>query len=477
MLSWAVAALIMLIVVPAQAVDEQVTVNAKKLVGKWLRQARAQGSQVGVEVRALSTGQPMLSLNADEPLNPASSIKILTTYAALLQLGDRYRWRTRFFLDGPLQAGTLDGDLVLAGGGDPKLVIEDLVAAMQSMQALGLTRIKGNLRLNNSLYAPPALQREVFDGQPTEPYNVWPDAAMLNFKSTKFVVSVAKREARLTFDPALAGVQVENQIKLIKGRCRYAANGLKIRERVGPSGPVLRVSGRYSRSCGQTEAFHAVLDHVRFSDALFRDAWQQLGGQWSGRAVRDTEKLDDTRQPWFVWVSPRTLADVITDINKFSNNVMTRQLMLQLAAEGREPTISEAAARRVVTTTLKLNGLALPGLIVDNGSGLSRRARVTAGGLNDVLSHAALSDYEVTFRESLPVVAVDGTMRRRLRSHPVAGQAWIKTGSLAGVRSMAGYVYSSTGNWYAATMIINGKGARKTRSVQDELIKWVFENG
>jgi len=116
-------------------------------------------------------------------------------------------------------------------------------------------------------------------------------------------------------------------------------------------------------------------------------------------------------------------------------------------------------------------------LVVDNGSGLSRRARVTAGGLNDVLSHAALSDYEVTFRESLPVVAVDGTMRRRLRSHPVAGQAWIKTGSLAGVRSMAGYVYSAAGNWLAVSMIINGKGARKTRSVQDELIKWVFENG
>ena len=476
-LFWLLALITLLLTNPALAAPELSARGAKKLVGKWLARAKADGSDVGLEVRSLASGKSVLELNADKPLNPASSIKVLTTYAALLQLGDRYRWQTRFFLDGTLEAGRLNGDLVMAGGGDPKLVIEDLVAAMQAMRTQGLQHILGDLRLNNSLYASADPQRKVFDGQPTEPYNVWPDAAMLNFKSTKFVVAPGKRGASLTLDPALAGVQIENQISLVKGRCRHAANGLTIRERVGPTGPVLRLSGRYSRACGQTQAFHAVLDHVQFSDALFRDAWQQLGGRWDGKAVRDTEPLAAQRPPWFVWTSPRTLADVISDINKFSNNVMTRQLMLQLAAVGREPSVDEAAARRLVTTTLKLNGLALPGLVVDNGSGLSRSARVTARGLNDVLSHAAESDYEVTFRKSLPVVAVDGTMRRRLRSHPVAGQAWIKTGSLSGVRSMSGYVYSKSGQWYAVTMMINGSAARRTRSVQDELIKWVYQNG
>ncbi len=415
------------------------------------------------------------------PLNPASSIKLLTTYAGLLQLGPDYTWKTAFHLDGSLTDGVLDGDLVMVGGGDPKLVIEDLEVIIGQLRARGLTTIAGDLRLNNALYARPLEPRDAIDGLLTEPYNVWPDAAMLNFKSTKFVVTPGRRGAQLELDPPLAGVRLENRISQVKGKCRHRASGLKIRERAGKTGAVIRVGGRFSARCGQSEAFHAVLNHVTFSDALFRAAWTAAGGTWKGKAVRERRSLsqitEQTGGPWYVWQSPRPMAQIITDINKFSNNVMTRQLMLQLAAENQEERVDEASGRRLVEAILRLNGLGLQGLVLDNGSGLSRQARISARGLTDVLLHASRGPHADTFRESLPIVGVDGTMRRQLRSHPIAGHAWIKTGSLAGVRSMAGYVAAQSGAEYVVSLIVNGPGARASYTVQNQLLQWLFKNG
>ena len=454
----------------------------QQLVGQWLQDVGAGGDQVSVQVRALDNGESLLAVNEAATLNPASSIKLLTTYAGLLQLGADYRWQTRFYLDGKLVNGVLQGDLVLVGGGDPKLVIEDLLAALGQMRSAGLRHITGDLRLDNALYATPAAARVVFDGQASEPYNVWPDAAMLNFKSTKFVVTPRRGKAELTLDPPLAGITVHNRIQLTRGGCRFRASGLSIREQM-PAGqtagaPLLEVGGRYSQGCGQGHSFHAVLDHVSFSGALFRAAWEQLGGRWDGLARREPRRQQPRSEaPWYTWQSPRTLADIVTDINKFSNNVMTRQLMLQLAAERGEPVVDEASARRQVTATLRLQGLALPGLVLDNGAGLSRHARVSAAGLTELLAHAAAGPFADVLRLSLPVVGVDGTMRARLRKHPVAGNGWIKTGSLADVRSMAGYVDAQSGRRYALALIVNGAGARASLPMQDRLLRWVYENG
>lgn len=452
----------------------------------WLAKAGAAASLVGVDVRSLDDGLSLLQRDPARLLNPASSIKLLTTYAALLLLGEDFRWQTQFRLDGELVDGVLNGDLVMKGGGDPKLVIEDLEVVIAQMRAAGLSVINGDLRIDNSLYATAPNRAASFDGQAAQPYNVWPDAAMLNFKSTKFVVTPSGNKAMLKLDPSLAGVKLENQIRLVSGRCRHRASGLQVRSRTGSQGSVLRVSGSYSRRCGQGHAFHAVLDHVRFSEALFRAAWEQAGGRWSGRARRaegadvDSSAAFAGTPAWLTWLSPRTLANIVSDINKFSNNVMTRQLMLQMAVEngsaGDAP-MDEASARRLVLAILRLNGLVLSGAVLDNGSGLSRRVRISAQGLTELLLHAARGPHADTLRESLPIVGVDGTMRRRLRKHPVAGKAWIKTGSLSGVRSMAGYVSARSGKRYALSLIVNGPGARASRTVQDSLIRWVYENG
>ncbi|MCO5107679.1 MAG: D-alanyl-D-alanine carboxypeptidase/D-alanyl-D-alanine-endopeptidase [Burkholderiaceae bacterium] len=444
-------------------------------IAAWLAEARVAPQQLGAIALPLDRGPALLAYGADEPLNPASTIKLVTTYAGLALLGPDYRWRTEARLRGVLREGVLHGDLVLRGGGDPKLVIEDLAEFVARMRAAGLEEIDGDLVLDDAIFDTGPRSVEDFDGEPSQPYNVRPFAALMNFKSARIVVRPGRGGAEIAFDPALAGVAVDNRVRLIGGPCRFGASGLRVRDGMRGDTPVVRVAGSYSRACGEQGVFAAMLDHRHFVHALFKAAWQAAGGRWAGGTR--IERGASTGEPWLVWDSPRTLADVVHDINKFSNNVMTRQLMLQLAAESGLRPATTADGRSVIRGWLNAQGLPTRGLALDNGSGLSRDSRASAAQLARLLRHAAAGPFADLIRESLPVAGIDGTMKARLAGEPIAGRAWIKTGSLDGVRSIAGYVQAASGRRYAVAMIVNGPNAASSRALQDEFLRWVYAHG
>lgn len=442
---------------------------------EWLQAARLAPQQVGAIALPLDGPPALLAHEASRPLNPASTIKLITTYAGLALLGPDYRWRTEARLRGRLEAGVLHGDLVLRGGGDPKLVIEDLTEFVGQMRAAGLEEIAGDLVVDDAIFDDGARSVDDFDGEPSQPYNVRPFGALMNFKAARIVVRPDRRRADLAFDPALADVAVDNRVRLVGGPCRFGAGGLQVRERGRADAPVVSVAGTYSRACGEQGVFAAMLDHRQFVHALFKAAWQAAGGRWAGRTR--IERGAAVGEPWLVWISPRTLAEVVRDINKFSNNVMTRQLMLQLAVEAGMQPATSADARRVMWGWLAAQGLQFPDLVLDNGAGLSRDARTSAAHLAQLLRHAASGPHAGLLRESLPVAGVDGTLQARFVGEPLAGRAWIKTGSLNDVRSIAGYVQAASGREYAVALIVNGPGAAASRSLQDRFLRWVHANG
>ena len=181
--------------------------------------------------------------------------------------------------------------------------------------------------------------------------------------------------------------------------------------------------------------------------------------------------------PWLLWQSPRSLADVVHDINKFSNNVMSRQLLLQLGhVSGAQPS-TLSAGREALRGWMVREGLSLPGLVLDNGSGLSRSTRISAAGMAQVLLHAAKSGHGDLLRESLPVLGIDGTMRFRMAGEPLAGRAWIKTGSLADVSTIAGYLDAVSGTRYAVVLFVNGPRPSGARRLQEEFLRWVYRHG
>lgn len=429
---------------------------------------------VSLDVRDARTGEKILSLNSHKPRNPASVIKILTTLSALEILGPSYQWHTRYLADGAIENGTLKGNLVMQGGGDPFLTIERFWRQVQSIRQRGIHTISGDLIIDHDYFDIAKHDRSAFDNQPDRLYNVGPDAALVNFSATTFTLSPLGNRIRVVADPPLAGLIIENDIKAKRGKCTHPESGWRIdgarrkNDRV-----IVKFVGSYPVGCGEHSISRAILSNHEYVFRLFKYLWMDSSGQILGSyrvsrtPDRATEILDHPSQP---------LADIITGINKYSNNVMSRQLFLGLDAEGQVRPGTLERSRQRIKDWLTANAMPMPGLFVDNGSGLSRDTRISADNLSQLLQHGWNSNYHAEFLSSFALSSLDGTMRKRLGEPGLQGRFRIKTGWLRGVRSMAGYINSRHNRPYTVVMIIQsdkvryGSGTR----IQDALLKWVY---
>jgi D-alanyl-D-alanine carboxypeptidase/D-alanyl-D-alanine-endopeptidase (penicillin-binding protein 4) len=204
---------------------------------------------------------------------------------------------------------------------------------------------------------------------------------------------------------------------------------------------------------------------------LFTRLWRELGGTFAG-GVRDADTPPGARR--LLAHRTQSLAEIVRDINKFSNNVMARQLFLALGAIALGAPASYEKSTRAVTQWLAARGLAFPELVLENGSGLSRTERISAKNLGQLLLVAQRAAIMPEYIASLPLVAVDGTMKKRLAGADVAGQAHIKTGTLSGVRAIAGYVLDAKGRTVVVVCLVNHERAPNAAVVQDALLKWVY---
>ena len=233
-------------------------------------------------------------------------------------------------------------------------------------------------------------------------------------------------------------------------------------------------AGRYSVDCGERVlVLHAhTISHVAYFDAVFRQLWRELGGSITG-VTQEGKKPDNARE-LLQWES-LTLAQIIRDINKYSNNVMARQLLISLTNGPTGTTMTKQAGAARAKSWLATMGINTQSIVIDNGSGLSRHERLSAESLSTVLHHEWKSPLMPEFIASLPIVGIDGTMSRSLTHSAVTMQAHIKTGSLNEVASMAGYVKAKSGRWISVVCMINHPEANKSRALFNELLEWIVE--
>jgi serine-type D-Ala-D-Ala carboxypeptidase/endopeptidase (penicillin-binding protein 4) len=429
-------------------------------------------SSVAVYVHEIGAARPVLAHGAERSLNPASSMKLVTTFAALDLLGPAHVWETEVYATGPMKGDVLHGDLVIRGSGDPKLTLESFWMLLRGLRARGVREIQGDLVLDRTLFAAADFDPAAFDGEPTRPYNTGPDALLVNYKAVTIhlVPEVEGRTVRVIADPLVPQLQVVNHLSLTDTPCGDWVSRLKLDVEGTNDAAQLTFAGTYSSDCGERSRSFSLLGHREYVAGLFIQLWRDLGGTLGG-SVRDGETPPHARLV-LVHRSP-TLAEVVRDVNKFSNNVMSRQLFLTLAAArgGAPATLARASA--VVHEWLKTRGLAIPELVIENGSGLSRVERISARSLGELLIEAFRSPVMPELVASLPLAAADGTMRKRLKTADVAGQAHIKTGSLVGVRSIAGYVLDGRGRRVVVVFIVNHPNAGASQAAQDALLRWV----
>lgn len=458
---------------PAFVAQAQLTLPPP--VAQALAAARIPSGSVAAVVQEVGAARASLSVNAAAPMNPASLMKLVTTYAALELLGPAYRWKTEAYAGGPLRDGLLEGDLALKGSGDPKLDLEAFWTLLRSLRGKGLREIRGDLVLDRSYFERAPGDSGRFDGDAFRPYNVLPDALLVNYNSLRFafVPEPERGAVRLYVVPRPPALEVVNTLRLAEGAC---PEGQAFRDLLKvtfePARPRAIFTGQYPASCGEKDLDVALLEPNDHVAGMMRQLWPEMGGAWSGAAregqVPPGARLLHTQE------SP-SLAEIVRDTNKFSNNIMARHIFLTLGAEDAGTPASSQKAFSAIRNWLARKGIAAPELVMENGSGLSRIERISAASLTGLLQAAWRSPVMPEFISSMPVAAVDGTMRRRLRGEGVAGQAHIKTGLLSDVRAMAGYVLDRSGRRHVVVMLVNHPSAYQTQPAMDALLRSVYE--
>jgi len=404
---------------------------------------------------------PRLAHRADVPVNPASLAKLATTFAGLELLGPAYTWSTPVYLEGPVVDGSLQGNLYIQGRGDPKLVMERVWLLLRRVQGLGVRRIAGDIVLDRSAFEVPAADPGAFDGEPLRPYNAAPDALLLNFKSVVLTFAPQGGLALVQAEPPLAGVVWPTSLPLAPGECGDWRGGLK----ADFSDPVRpQFAGAYPAACGERSWPLAFAEPASYAVRAIAGLWQGAGGRLTG-VVREG-RVPPGLKPAFEWTSP-PLAEIVRDINKFSNNVMAQQLFLTLGLQLKGAGTLAASRELLRAWWLERFGGEPP--VMDNGSGLSRSERITARQLGQLLHAAWASPFMPELMASLPAAGQDGTLRRGRRN---IGLAHLKTGSLHHVAGIAGYVHGAGGRRHVLVAVANGREAQSARPAFDALVEW-----
>ncbi len=437
-------------------------------------------------VLVMRGGDVLLSHQADRAMQPASTMKLVTTMVALDRLGPVFRGRTELRTTGEVSKGVLRGDLILKGGADTDLSGEVLEDMLRQLHNQGIRRIAGNLVIDRALFSPGRTDVGVppFDESPEAYYNVIPDALLINKNMLQIDMRSTGKRLRLRMQPALDRVSISSDMTLVDAPCEKWEDGWKLPEATKQKDGRIKVvlHGTFPKNCAKTNSIN-VLDRDDYVDRLFRQKWKELGGKFSGKTVTGEAPADSVLQAAH---TSRMLPEIVRDINKPSDNALARTLFLSLGALQADPAVGShplpptgestfLRADTAVREWMRGHRIDDAGLVIENGSGLSRLERITPQQMGHLLQAGLRSNWMPEFVASMPIVAMDGTMRRRLHGSPAAGRARLKTGTLRNVVAVAGYVPDSRGNQHVVVAMINsdlvsdGKGRR----VLDALVDWV----
>ncbi len=425
---------------------------------------------VAVIVEPVEGDAPLLSHQADAAMNPASVMKLVTSFAALNQLGPDFIWTTEVWTTGTLKDGVLDGDLVIRGNGDPSLTLERMWLLQRELRARGVRHIRGNLVLDTSLFDLPYVDPGAFDGDAYAPYNAPPGALVANFNAVALRLKPHDREVLIVPEVALPGVVLRAQLALTE---ETACNGW--RDALTPvfddaAHGELVISGRYPRGCGEQAWPLNLFEPAATFDLIFRSLWAESGGRLDGRTLAGRAPT----QPPLLTFASEPLADALRRLNKYSNNLMAKNLFLTLGAAAYGPPATPEKGVRAVREALARQGIATDKLVLENGAGLSRIERVSANLLNQLLRAAWRSPLFSEFESALPIVALDGTLKRRFNGSLAAGRAHLKTGTLRDVSALAGYVLTARGRRVALVMLVNHADAARAGDAQRVLLEWTW---
>ena len=447
-------------------------------VADALKNAGIPQNSVAIYVQAVDAHSPILTHNGGKSHNPASVMKLLTTYAALDLLTPTYRWKTEIYRDGSVSNGVLNGNLIIKAYGDPSFKAQEFWRLLMSLQQVGIKKITGDLIFDKSIFAKNVGNRKTFDAETWRAYNAEPSAFSVNGRNTSFKFtaigdSLSSSSVNISQEFELPELEIINKMTLNQNACGAWRNNMAYSVKSSGHRATVTFSGTFSPDCGEKYLELSVFDDEKYAFFSFKKLWKELGGSFNGQlkiqenmpfsAVKVIEQLSDP------------LGYVVRDINKWSNNLMARQLLLTIAAEKDSVPATEAKGIAAIKTWLQTKELNFNELVIENGSGLSRIERISAEHLGQMLVAAYHGAVMPEFMASLPILSKDGTVMGRLKDSQSNGRAHLKTGSLDGVGAIAGYVLDANNHRHVIVMMVSHAKAAASKNAQDALIEWVHQ--
>lgn len=474
---------------------------------------------------------PLLSHQADIARTPASTMKLVPSFIALDTLGADFVWHTRVYHTGIIVGDTLYGDLIIQGSGDPKMTHERLQQLLYKVQTAGIRHINGDIIVDSSVFKNVTKDPAAFDNSPLRPYNASPDGFLVNFSSIGIKsYPLDNTRAQLTYTPQLANYQMPSMINMRSAACGQARYSIAPQWQPAQ----LTLNSNLPDSCGEHAFYIAYPDAKDFAARVIAAKWQTLGNTLSGKVIAQETPYRANNPANKQKKSPHGLAAIamsplpivsypslnlkqqIYDINHFSNNVMTEQVALSIGAYktdvNKKDTHNESIYKQGTDTDKTINNQAIslyqfgqptatdyPQALqsinqwwqtnltttpphLTNGSGLCRDCSISAANLSELLTYAYNQPSFDAYVSSLGIAGVSGTISAhsdRLPKSQAIGRAWIKTGTLNNVTSMAGYVKGLSGQDYVVVGLINtdhALNAYTARTVLDSMLDWTAQH-
>ncbi len=442
-----------------------------QIVEKMISKNLLKRDSVSVHIVNTKTGKDIASINANISRKPASVMKILTTYSAILEMGSTFRWPTKFYYHGRYSKGVIDGDLIVKGYGDPSLCKKDISSIVKRLSAVGVKSITGDIVIDRSFFDTVDRISSGFDKNRYSEYNAMPDAMMFDDHLSKVVIR--SNGSSLVAKKSIPDMSYDITNKLVASDKSCKGNRTWPRMLISSEGsrPLITFSGTMSLKCSP-RTIRKVITHSYYSFyyALKAEILKK-GIQFHGN-MQLASIPEGSRSLFIHYAKP--LLSILSKTNKKSNNLYARHILLLLGAKRFGAPATEEKGRKAIEEILEnLDLLQTGSMYLDNGSGLSRKSRITARDLSEIIQ-SAHSRFGAIWLKTLSIAGVDGTIRKRFKRSAAKGRAWMKTGTLRDAKNIAGYVRAKTsGTLYSVVVMYNGKEKWKGSALQNQIINWL----
>lgn len=400
--------------------------------------------KIGISILDAEDGQVVYEYNSNAPMHIASNMKMITSYVALIQLSLNFRWPTRLAYSGSMDKnGKLNGDIYLIGSGDPTLTSQDIEDIFEKAQ---IHNINGNLFLDNSIFNSIVPTSELHP-EPYAAYSANPNGLLINTGLSQVKATMQNSKVRLIPDK-IGKYQLKNNLRYVRAK----VNCIDINDYVTITNPrrhIIELNGLIPVSCNKQfigiNLYPNFIYNKKIINQILTKKHIKLSGSIEFGTAPESYHLLYTH-------NSQTLLPIMMQTNKFSNNTAAKTLFLTLGAYKSANRNTYLDSRRIYLQTIKQE-FNFPELDSENGSGLSRKEKLTTAHMTQFLERIYHGPFYNDFLKTLPTPGEPGTLQNSF--HSFKHQLYAKTGTLDDAKAYSGYFFAADGHIYIISFIAN----------------------